>query len=178
MVGYQIFRNGTQIGTSTGPSYVDTTTLPLTAYNYNVIALDGAGNPSTSSNIAPVTTPAPNPVPHFYTGGRYLCRNRTFQPAISVQATQTINDNSPVKNMLLKFTVSGVGTRSVLSAKLKLYCVNNSPVGGEFIAWQTPPGVKAPSTGIMPRWRMPPVLPTLGKVAAFHLVRDGCHFAW
>ena len=41
-------------------------------------------------------------------------------------------DNSPIRNVLLKFNVLGIGTRSVLSAKLRLYCVDPSPFGGEF----------------------------------------------
>ena len=45
---------------------------------------------------------------------------------------QIVVDNSPIKNLLLTFTVSGVGTRSVLSAKLWLYCLDASPFGGEF----------------------------------------------
>jgi hypothetical protein len=47
-------------------------------------------------------------------------------------APQLVVDNSPIRNLLLKFTVSGIGTRSVLSAKLRLYCVDASPFGGEF----------------------------------------------
>ncbi len=47
-------------------------------------------------------------------------------------STQFVTDNSPVRNMLLKFTVSGVGTQTILSAKLRIYCVDPSPFGGEF----------------------------------------------
>ena len=47
-------------------------------------------------------------------------------------STQIVVDNSPIKNLLLTFTISGVGTRSVLSAKLWLYCLDASPFGGEF----------------------------------------------
>jgi hypothetical protein len=41
-------------------------------------------------------------------------------------------DNSPVKNLLLKFTVTGVGSRTVVSAKLRLYCLDPATFGGEF----------------------------------------------
>ena len=47
-------------------------------------------------------------------------------------STQFVVDNSPIRNLLLKFAVSGIGTRPVLSAKLRLYCVDGSPFGGEF----------------------------------------------
>ena len=41
-------------------------------------------------------------------------------------------DNSPVKHFLLKFNVSGIGARTVASAKLRLSNVNESSVGGIF----------------------------------------------
>jgi hypothetical protein len=47
-------------------------------------------------------------------------------------ANQSVTDNSPVRHMLLKFNVTGVGTRAVVNAKLRLYCKNASPFGGEF----------------------------------------------
>jgi len=47
-------------------------------------------------------------------------------------ATQFVADNSPIRNMLLKFTVSGIGNKSIVSVKLRLYCVDGSPFGGEF----------------------------------------------
>ena len=47
-------------------------------------------------------------------------------------APQMVVDNSPIRNVLLKFNVLGIGARSVLSAKLRLYCVDPSPFGGEF----------------------------------------------
>jgi hypothetical protein len=47
-------------------------------------------------------------------------------------ATTMSTDYSPIKNILLKFTVSGVGTNSVKGAKLRLYCVDASAKGGDF----------------------------------------------
>ena len=41
-------------------------------------------------------------------------------------------DNSPVKQYLIRFTVSGVGTRTVTGATLRLSCVDPSPSGGVF----------------------------------------------
>lgn len=46
--------------------------------------------------------------------------------------TQIVADNSPVRNMLLKFEISGIGAQTIISAKLRLYCVNGSAFGGEF----------------------------------------------
>ncbi len=47
-------------------------------------------------------------------------------------ATSMSVDGSPIKDLLLKFTVSGVGTGSILSAKLRLYCTDPSDAGGTF----------------------------------------------
>lgn len=51
----------------------------------------------------------------------------TFGLATTLQA-----DNSPVKNFLLKFQVTGLGTRQVTSAKLRLFAVDPSGNGGDF----------------------------------------------
>jgi calcineurin-like phosphoesterase family protein/fibronectin type III domain protein len=81
-------------------------------------------------------------------------------------ATQFVVDNSPIRNMLLKFTVSGIGNKSIVSVKLRLYCVDGSPFGGEFhrvadstwsegsVNWNTAPSA---DTGI---------LTSLGSVSA------------
>ncbi len=144
---------------------MDTATQPQTTYNYNVIAVDGSQNTSGPSNTATVLTPPPNPVLTFTPAADTYVESDL--PTSNFGAsTQIINDNSPVKNMLFKFTVSGVGGRSILSAKLRLYCVNNSPIGGEFhrtadtswsegsVNWNNAPASD------------PGVLATLGKVTA------------
>jgi hypothetical protein len=46
-------------------------------------------------------------------------------------ATSFSVDNKPVKHGLLKFDVD-VGARSITSVKLRLYCVDTSPLGGTF----------------------------------------------
>jgi chitodextrinase len=58
VTGYDIFRFGVQIGSSTTPSYVDTGLVASTAYSYTVKAKDAAGNVSAASNTASITTPA------------------------------------------------------------------------------------------------------------------------
>jgi hypothetical protein len=51
-------------------------------------------------------------------------------------ATSFSVDSKPVRHGLLKFTVD-VGTSSIASVKLRVYCVDPSPVGGTF--FQTDP---------------------------------------
>jgi calcineurin-like phosphoesterase family protein len=131
VAGYQIFRNGTQIGTSFGTSYVDTTTQAQTTYNYTVKTVDGAGLTSNSSNTAILTTPDPASILTFTPSADTYVQSDT--PTTNYgSSTQFVVDNSPVRNAFLKFNVSGVGTRTVLSAKLRIYCVDPSSIGGVF----------------------------------------------
>ena len=58
VAGYWIIRGGTTIASSTTNSYSDTTVSPSTAYSYQVVSYDAAGNNSSPSNIATVTTPS------------------------------------------------------------------------------------------------------------------------
>jgi chitodextrinase len=55
VAGYKIYRNSTEIGTSTVASFTDTSGTGGTTYNYTVKASDIAGNLSAFSNTATVT---------------------------------------------------------------------------------------------------------------------------
>jgi regulation of enolase protein 1 (concanavalin A-like superfamily) len=56
VTGYNIFRNGAQIGTATGTTYQDSGLAPSTLYSYTVSAYDAAGNQSGNSGTATATT--------------------------------------------------------------------------------------------------------------------------
>jgi chitodextrinase len=57
VAGYTVYRDGTQVGTTTATTFTDTGLTPATAYSYTVSALDGAGNTSApSSAVNPTTT--------------------------------------------------------------------------------------------------------------------------
>jgi hypothetical protein len=56
VTGYDIFRNGTQVGTSAGTTYQDTGLTASTIYTYTVAAFDAAGNVSSPSASASSTT--------------------------------------------------------------------------------------------------------------------------
>ena len=58
VAGYQIWRNGVQVGTTATASYADNSVSAQTAYTYTVRAYDAAGNVSADSTAANVTTPA------------------------------------------------------------------------------------------------------------------------
>ena len=58
VTGYKIFRNGTQVGTSTSTSYGLTGLTAGTTYSITVQAYDAAGNSSASSTALSLTTTA------------------------------------------------------------------------------------------------------------------------
>ena len=58
VTGYDIYRNGTEVGSSTTTTYTDTGLTAGTTYSYTVKAKDAANNESDASNTASVTTSA------------------------------------------------------------------------------------------------------------------------
>ena len=72
VAGYKIYRNGTQVATTTAVSFADTSLLASTNYSYAVAAFDAAGNISAQSAnvnattlVSGGTTPPPAPAPHL-----------------------------------------------------------------------------------------------------------------
>ncbi len=57
VTGYNIYRDGGQVGTSPTTSYSDTNLTDGTSYEYTVSAYDAAGNTSPDSTSVSVTTP-------------------------------------------------------------------------------------------------------------------------
>ena len=60
VTGYDIYRNGTKVGTSTSTSYTDTGLSASTSYSYTVDAYDAAGDTSAESGaVTALTSAAP-----------------------------------------------------------------------------------------------------------------------
>ncbi|HIJ95353.1 MAG TPA: fibronectin type III domain-containing protein [Desulfuromonadales bacterium] len=60
VTGYNVYRNGTKIGSATVPSYTDPSVKSGVAYSYTVVAFDAAGNLSDTSTAISVTPVSPN----------------------------------------------------------------------------------------------------------------------
>lgn len=58
--GYDVYRDGAKVGTTTNLSYTDTGLKASTAYKYTVVARDSAGNSSAASTAVTATTTAAN----------------------------------------------------------------------------------------------------------------------
>jgi chitodextrinase len=63
VTGYQVYRGGVLIGTSSNTSYLDSGLSASTAYQYTVLAQDAAGNRSNQSAALTVTTKAADTAP-------------------------------------------------------------------------------------------------------------------
>jgi chitodextrinase len=128
---YQVFRDGGQIATSPTTSYADLTVQAESTYAYYVVARDIGNNLSDPSNSVSVTTPAvPTTLTFTPAADAYV---QSDQPMVNFgTSTQIVADASPSRRLLLKFVVSGVNARQILSAKLRLNCVNSSNLGGDF----------------------------------------------
>jgi hypothetical protein len=165
VAGYRVFRNGTQIASPSVPYYSDTSVQPGTTYSYYVVAYDASGNVSSASNTASVSTPASGQVLTFAPSADTYVYSTNANTNYGASTTLQV-DNSPVKHILLKFSVSGIAGRPVTSAKLRLYAVDPSPVGGEFRRTATDTWTEPTVT-----WATAPaadtaILATLGKVSA------------
>jgi fibronectin type 3 domain-containing protein len=65
ITGYKVFRNGTQVGTTTGAtSYPDSGLVSGTSYNYSVQATDSGNNTSAQSATASLATKADDEAPN------------------------------------------------------------------------------------------------------------------
>jgi chitodextrinase len=56
VAGYRVYRNGVQVGTTTGTTFTDTGLAASTQYTYTVAAYDSAGNVSAQSGGVTATT--------------------------------------------------------------------------------------------------------------------------
>lgn len=72
---------------------------------------------------------------------RYDRPTRNFGSATSLAV-----DNAPVKHVLIRFSVAGVGARTVASAKLRLYNVDKSSFGGLFYRAEDDPWAESTVT--------------------------------
>ena len=160
---YAIFRDGLYVASTAATTFSDPSVTSLLTYTYAVSAYDAAGNPSPMSQPVQVTVPqaatltfGPDADASLYAGS----------PTTNYGASVKLEtDNSPVKQYLIRFTVSGVGTRTVTGATLRLSCIDSSPSGGVFTVaasndWieSTVNYTTAPASGA--------TVATLGKVVA------------
>lgn len=100
VTGYNIYQNGTQIGTSSTTSYNVTGLSASTTYSFTVKAKDAAGNISNTSNTVNVTTLSGSTTPTYCTSQG----NSVSDEYIGRVQLNTINNSSTGNNGYSDFT--------------------------------------------------------------------------
>jgi pectate lyase len=146
VVKYRVFRNGSAISDPTGTSFTDSGRTATTTYQYQVAAMDAAGNLSGKSAIvnattqSGTTTPPPPPptdeVIHRLQEGQFPNSkyNGTRDGFISSEQPDTVHgtlqtieiDGSPATAGLLKWYLKLPAGTKVLSAEITLNITNSS----------------------------------------------------
>jgi len=127
--GYTVVRDGVEIAQVAGTKYTDENVQASTTYNYAVKAFDSAGHVSQLSDDATITTGASDDVLAFSPTDDATIDSKAPNATMGGATTLQV-DGDPLRKTLLKFPVSGAGSRRVVSAKLKLYCLDSSNEGG------------------------------------------------
>ena len=96
VTGYRIYRNGTQITTTTGTTYSNTGLTAATTYTYTVQAYDAAGNSSAQTAGVSATTQSTTPVSTKFTLNQ------------RIQTTATLNIRSTANGTLLGSQTTGI----------------------------------------------------------------------
>ena len=169
VTGYRIYRDGLQIGSAPGTAltYKDSTVSPSKGYNYEVTAVDAAGNESGKSYPpAPATTSAaPTTQTFAFDSAADVTLDQVNGTTNYGSDTKLVVDGSPVDDFLLKFNLSTTGCSAVTSATLRLTDkADGSVKGGDFYTtasgWSegTVKWSNAPARGVL--------LASLGPVAS------------
>lgn len=130
VAGYSIYRNGALLASLSGASlsFSDTTAMPNTAYTYAVDAFDLAGNHSTASAPASLTTP-PMPPRLTFTPAADTYVNSGSPTSTYGSATSLRVDASPDLHAYLRFNVQGLGGSTISRARLLVYTNSSSSLG-------------------------------------------------
>ena len=116
--------------------------------------INSSGQPIPTPSSSPTPTPSPSPTSQSI----ILVSNDSTIVQGSANSNFGLNsklyvDNSPVKDFLLKFPVSGINGRTVINAKLQLFNIDKSAKGGDFylvadnnwsegsVTWNTAPAI-------------------------------------
>ncbi len=121
VTGYDVFRNGTQVGTTTTTSYQDTGLTADTTYSYTVAAYDAAGNVSAQSTAASATTTT---TVAFVQADDTGTINGNTTSISSGKSNQVLAHNTGVGHsvvlMIQTLTNPGTGTDTVTSVSSKM----------------------------------------------------------
>ena len=141
VTGYDVFRNGTQVGTTTTTSYQDTGLTAGTTYSYTVAAYDAAGNVSAQSTAASATTTTTTTVAFVQADDTGTINGNTTSIG-SGQSNQVLAHDTGIGHsvvlMIQTLTNPGTGTDTVTSVSSKMgtfQFVNSYNDGADYEIW-------------------------------------------
>lgn len=131
VTGYKIFRNGTQVGTSTSTSFTNTGLTAATTYSYTVQAYDAAGNTSASSTALSVTTAASTACTVNVTFSIANANTVTGQDLYAVGNQTTLGNWTPASGF--KLTIQGTGANATWSGTTTVPA--NAAMQYKYVKW-------------------------------------------
>ena len=133
VTGYKVYRNGTQVGTTTTPSYTATGLTAATTYSFTVSAYDAAGNNSAQSTATTVTTASTTNTPPTANAGA----DQTITlPTNAVTLTGTGTDTDGTITSYAWTQVSGPTTATITTPSATTTTVTNL-AQGTYSFWLT-----------------------------------------
>jgi chitodextrinase len=112
VTGYNVYRGGTQIGTTATHGYTDSTVSANSSYSYTVSGYDAAGNTSAQSTAFGISTPGTDTTPPSVPTG--LAKSSSSSSSISLTWTAS-TDNVAVKGYDVYRNGTKVGTSTSAS---------------------------------------------------------------
>ncbi len=152
--------DGAYKGTDTAAAYAyswNTTGAAIGTHTLTARAYDAAGNTTTSSAVSVTVR---NAAGLTFTPTEDATIAQTYPTTNYGTAGTLIADTSPVRDLLMKFNITGTAGKTIQSAKLRLYTVNGSPdSGGRYyqvgtnwsqgtVTWNTAPAAGAQLTSL------------------------------
>ncbi|MGW1066121.1 glycoside hydrolase family 6 protein [Streptomyces aureus] len=124
VTGYDVYRDGTKVGSATGTSYTDSGLAASTTYSYTVKAKDAAGNVSAASTAVSATTKASSGGGGGSTGLKVQYKN---------------NDSSTTDNQVkpgLKLVNGGTAAADLSKVTIRYWFTGDSSAGYQtFCDW-------------------------------------------
>jgi chitodextrinase len=132
VIGYRVFRNGVQVGTTAGTSYTDSGLNYSTPYNYQVDAYDAVPSYSAKSTTVPLSTQTPGYYTWSQTTSNGDCYIRSGSPTTTgnsagIQSGWSSTPAIAVRRGLVQWDMTGAPAQSTIvnaagSVRVKLYC--------------------------------------------------------
>ncbi len=136
VVGYRVFRNGVQVGTTTGVSYTDTGLNYSSSYNYQVDAYDAVPSYSAKSTTVAMSTPTPSFYTWIQTTSNADAYIRSGSPTTAggtggIQSGWSSTASIAIRRGLVRWDMTGAPAQAAIvsasnSVRVKLYCYTRS----------------------------------------------------